>query len=104
LLRLSNARASSAGDLPGAGGQWSARRPTLVRRQPTPDDPTTTTDGGEQKPAETKPGRRNKATGLCQSDSHSSAVGGLNVNREALRRVLPEEPLFASRGRQGKSP
>ncbi len=48
LLRLSNARASSTGALPsadeGAGG-----RPTLKRRQPTPD---ATTDSGEQKPVE----------------------------------------------------
>src|SRR6266542_1707359 len=48
LLRLSNARASATGALPsadeGAGG-----RPTLKRRQPTPD---ATTDSGEQKPVE----------------------------------------------------
>ena len=51
LLRLSNARASTgviqAGEESGAPG-----RPTLKRRQPTPDD-TTTTPEGEQKPSET---------------------------------------------------
>lgn len=52
LLRLSNARATSAGALAGAEG-GTPGRPTLKRRQPTPDEPTTTTDG-EQKPAETK--------------------------------------------------
>jgi hypothetical protein len=57
LLRLSNARASSAGDLPGGGGENGAPgRPTLKRRQPTPDDPGTSPDSGDQKPAETKPG------------------------------------------------
>jgi len=55
LLRLSNARASSAGELPG-GDNGAPGRPTLKRRQPTPDDSTTTPDSGDQKPAETKPG------------------------------------------------
>ncbi len=47
LLRLSNARASTAGALPTAE---EAGRPTLKRRQPTPDAPTS--DSGEQKPVE----------------------------------------------------
>ena len=51
LLRLSNARASSAGALPG-GDEGTPGRPTLKRRQPTPDDSTTNPDGSEQKPAE----------------------------------------------------
>jgi beta-barrel assembly-enhancing protease len=52
LLRLSNARASTAGSLT-AGDDPSGGRPTLKRRQPTPDDPgATTTDSGDQKPAE----------------------------------------------------
>jgi predicted Zn-dependent protease len=53
LLRLSNARASTAGAL-AAGDEGGNGRPTLKRRQPTPDDPsaTTTTDSGDQKPAE----------------------------------------------------
>ena len=54
LLRLSNARASSAGELP-SGDNGAPGRPTLKRRQPTPDDSTTTPDSGDQKPAETKP-------------------------------------------------
>jgi predicted Zn-dependent protease len=55
LLRLSNARASSAGDLAG-GDNGAPGRPTLKRRQPTPDDSTTTApDSGEQKPADAKP-------------------------------------------------
>jgi predicted Zn-dependent protease len=54
LLRLSNARASTAGALPGAE-EGPPGRPTLKRRQPTPDDSTTTNpDGTESKPAETK--------------------------------------------------
>jgi predicted Zn-dependent protease len=51
LLRLSNARASSAGALPGAE-EGPPGRPTLKRRQPTPDEPATNPDGTEVKPAE----------------------------------------------------
>jgi predicted Zn-dependent protease len=51
LLRLSNARASSAGAIGGAE-EGPPGRPTLKRRQPTPDDSTATPDTGEQKPAE----------------------------------------------------
>lgn len=52
LLRLSNARASTAGALPGAE-EGAPGRPTLKRRQPAPDDPTTTTpETGDQKPAD----------------------------------------------------
>ena len=52
LLRLSNARATTAGALPGAE-EGPPGRPTLKRRQPTPDE-TTTPDGSgiESKPAE----------------------------------------------------
>jgi predicted Zn-dependent protease len=51
LLRLSNARASTAGALPGSE-EGPPGRPTLKRRQPTPDDSTTNPDGIESKPAE----------------------------------------------------
>jgi len=54
LLRLSNARASSAGALPGAD-DGAPGRPTLKRRQPTPDDTTTSPDTGEQKPGDAPP-------------------------------------------------
>jgi predicted Zn-dependent protease len=48
LLRLSNARASTAGALaPGEDG--APGRPTLKRRQPTPDDSTANPDSGDQK-------------------------------------------------------
>jgi predicted Zn-dependent protease len=50
LLRLSNARASSTGDQGGDNGP--AGRPTLKRRQPTPDDPATPPTGTDQKPAD----------------------------------------------------
>src|SRR5215211_4299487 len=53
LLRLSNARASTAGAIQAGGEDGAPGRPTLKRRQPTPDDgTTTTTPDGEQKPAE----------------------------------------------------
>ncbi len=51
LLRLSNARASTAGALPGAE-EGAPGRPTLKRRQPTPDDSTTNQDGIESKPTD----------------------------------------------------
>jgi predicted Zn-dependent protease len=51
LLRLSNARATTAGALP-SGDDGAPGRPTLKRRQPTPDDSTTNPDGTEQKPAD----------------------------------------------------
>jgi len=50
LLRLSNARASSTGDIAG-GENGPPGRPTLKRRQPTPDD-STTTPGTDQKPGD----------------------------------------------------
>ena len=51
LLRLSNARATTAGVLAG-GDDGAPGRPTLKRRQPAPDDSTTNPDGSEPKPAE----------------------------------------------------
>jgi len=44
LLRLSNARATTHGALPGAE-EGPPGRPTLKRRQPTPDEPSTNPDG-----------------------------------------------------------
>ncbi len=55
LLRLSNARASTAGAIAAGDDGGAPGRPTLKRRQPTPDDTTTTTPEGEQKPAESAP-------------------------------------------------
>jgi len=48
LLRLSNARASNTGAI-AAGDDGTPGRPTLKRRTPTPDDPTTTSPDGTQK-------------------------------------------------------
>jgi predicted Zn-dependent protease len=56
LLRLSNARASTAGALPGAE-DGPPGRPTLKRRQPTPDE-TPAPDGG----IESKPGTKDAPT------------------------------------------
>jgi predicted Zn-dependent protease len=50
LLRLSNARASSTGALQGSDN-GAPGRPTLKKRQPTPDD-STTPPAGDQKPAD----------------------------------------------------
>ncbi|HZE68594.1 MAG TPA: M48 family metallopeptidase [Pyrinomonadaceae bacterium] len=63
LLRLSNARASAAGALPSAD-DGTPGRPTLKRRQPAPDDSTTTNpDGSEQKPAEQGPPKLKRPDG-----------------------------------------
>jgi predicted Zn-dependent protease len=53
LLRLSNARAATTGAIAAGEEGGAPGRPTLKRRQPTPDDSTTTSPDGEQKPAET---------------------------------------------------
>ena len=53
LLRLSNARAASSGAIAGAD-DGTPGRPTLKRRQPTPDDATTNPDG-TAKPESAKP-------------------------------------------------
>jgi predicted Zn-dependent protease len=62
LLRLSNARASTAGALPSAD-DGAPGRPTLKRRQPTPDDSTTNPDGSEQKPADKQPPKLKRQDG-----------------------------------------
>ncbi len=54
LLRLSNARATSNGVIAGSD-DGTPGRPTLKRRQPTPDDSTTTAPNGTPKPDSTKP-------------------------------------------------
>jgi len=54
LLRLSNARASSTGAIAGAD-DGTPGRPTLKRRNPTPDDSTTTNPDGTQKTDPSKP-------------------------------------------------
>jgi beta-barrel assembly-enhancing protease len=54
LLRLSNAKASTAGDL-GAGDNGAPGRPTLKRRSPSADD--TTSPADQTKPAEKKDDR-----------------------------------------------
>ena len=51
LLRLSNARASTTGAIQGVEEGGAPGRPTLKRRQPTPDESTTTPDG-ETKPTD----------------------------------------------------
>jgi len=60
LLRLSNSKASTAGNIAGSGGEdGQPRRPTLKRRSPTPEGTTTGTDEQkEQKPEPPKLKRR----------------------------------------------
>ncbi|HEX5702729.1 MAG TPA: M48 family metalloprotease [Pyrinomonadaceae bacterium] len=54
MLRLSNARASSTGAIAGSE-DGTPGRPTLKRRQPTPDDPAATNPDGTPKTDTTKP-------------------------------------------------
>lgn len=55
LLRLSNARASTAGAIATGEDGTAPGRPTLKRRQPTPDETSTTPAEGEQKPSDSGP-------------------------------------------------
>ncbi|HEU4508403.1 MAG TPA: M48 family metallopeptidase [Pyrinomonadaceae bacterium] len=66
LLRLSNARASTTGAIQAAEEGGAPGRPTLKRRNPTPDDTSTTPDT-EQKPAEAPP-KLKKETGTKTPD------------------------------------
>ncbi|HEV7858702.1 MAG TPA: M48 family metalloprotease, partial [Pyrinomonadaceae bacterium] len=54
LMRLSNARATTAGDISG-GDNGTPGRPTLKRRAPAPDDSTVTPDANDQKPSDKQP-------------------------------------------------
>lgn len=57
LMRLSNARATTSGALPASSEDGTPGRPTLKRRQPTPDDSTTSPTGGDDngQPSNTRP-------------------------------------------------
>ncbi len=65
LLRLSNARATTAGAIQAAGDDGAPGRPTLKRRAPTPDDSTTTPtpDGTEQQKTTEGPPKLKKNDG-----------------------------------------
>ncbi len=64
LLRLSNARASTAGAIAAGEEGGAPGRPTLKRRQPTPDDSTTAPADGEQpKSTEAPPKLKKNDTG-----------------------------------------
>ncbi|HEX8475095.1 MAG TPA: M48 family metallopeptidase [Pyrinomonadaceae bacterium] len=54
LMRLSNARASTVGDITAAGTDGAPGRPTLKRRQPPPESDGTSTTPDGQKPVEEK--------------------------------------------------
>lgn len=66
LLRLSNARASTTGAIQASEEGGAPGRPTLKRRNPTPDE-TTTTPEAEQKPTEAPP-KLKKETGSKTPD------------------------------------
>jgi beta-barrel assembly-enhancing protease len=66
LLRLSNARASTAGAIAAGDDSGAPGRPTLKRRQPTPDDPGTTPEG-EQQQKEAPPKLKKNDTGTTKT-------------------------------------
>ena len=70
LLRLSNARATTAGALPGAE-EGPPGRPTLKRRQPTPDETTPNPDGSG---IESKPAEKQEAPKLKKNDGTKPAT------------------------------
>lgn len=70
LLRLSNAKATTAGNLAGNDQGTAPGRPTLKRRQSLPDDTNGTPETDGQKPPETKPAEPPK---LKRNPSDSSA-------------------------------
>jgi predicted Zn-dependent protease len=63
LLRLSNARASTAGAIAAGDEGGAPGRPTLKRRQPTPDDGTTAPADGEQPKSTEAPPKLKKNDG-----------------------------------------
>ena len=68
LLRLSNARASTAGAIAAGDEGGAPGRPTLKRRQPTPDETTTTPAEGEQpKSTEAPPKLKKNDTGTTKT-------------------------------------
>jgi len=69
LLRLSNARASTAGAIAAGVDNGAPGRPTLKRRQPTPDDSTTTTttDGEQQQQKDAPPKLKKTDTGTTKT-------------------------------------
>jgi predicted Zn-dependent protease len=67
LLRLSNARASTAGAIAAGDDNGAPGRPTLKRRQPTPDDSTTTTPDGEQPKSTEAPPKLKKNDGTTKT-------------------------------------
>src|ERR1044071_7751959 len=68
LLSLSNARASTAGAIAAGDDNGAPGRPTLKRRQPTPDDSTgTTPDGGEQQQQKDAPPKLKKNDGTTKT-------------------------------------
>jgi predicted Zn-dependent protease len=79
LLRLSNAKASTAGEIRGSD-DGTPGRPTLKRRQPTPDD-STQPEGTEQKPPDSKSNeppklKRNPADTSSPTDQSSTPKPG----------------------------
>jgi hypothetical protein len=79
LLGLSNAKASTTGEIRGSE-DGAPGRPTLKRRQPTPDE-STQPEGAEQKPPDSKPSeppklKRNPSDPSSQTDQSGKPKPG----------------------------
>ncbi|MGA9994241.1 MAG: M48 family metallopeptidase [Pyrinomonadaceae bacterium] len=72
LMRLSNARATTAGDISGSDGS-STGRPTLKRRQPTGDDTTVGTPD-DQQPSDKQPNDPPKLKRRTEPDAPASTT------------------------------
>lgn len=72
LMRLSNARATTAGDISGSDGSTNGR-PTLKRRQPTGDD-TTVGAPDDQKPSDRQPNDPPKLKRKTEPDAPASTT------------------------------
>ncbi|MDQ3818527.1 MAG: M48 family metallopeptidase, partial [Acidobacteriota bacterium] len=77
LMRLSNSKATTAGVIGGSTDDGTPGRPTLKRRQPTPDESTGTSDSNsapsDKKPADPPKLKRN--TGNTQNSPSSTQPG-----------------------------
>jgi predicted Zn-dependent protease len=71
LMRLSNARISTAGDISGDDDNGTPDRPTLKRRQPPTDDPATTAPS-DSKPADPPKLKRNDGSQTQQPTQSGS--------------------------------
>jgi predicted Zn-dependent protease len=79
LMRLSNSKVTTAGEVPGSTDDGAPGRPTLKRRTPAPDDTGTPGTGDDQKPTNSQPSdppklKRNDGTQNAPASSNPSST------------------------------